>query len=454
MEQIDTPGGSYQIEATLGEGSMAITSRAREVGTGRVVAIKRFFPSRLASLKDLELFMREAALLERLDHPRIPRYLEAAALDDGSGSYALVQAYVPGETLREALSGGRRFDVDEVLALGEQLIEVLVYLHGLAPKVIHRDLKPENIILGEDGQVYVVDFGAVREVVRLTMRGGSTIVGTFGYMAPEQLMGQAQPATDLYALGVVLLECLTRQVPADLHGEDVARLLGGLAAPEGVRQVLGRLCAPRLEDRYADSARALEDLRAVRAGRPPARAVELDAQIVARARDGERALAERTRPRMHWGYALTLGVVAAAGGTAVAILAYLLLSAQLGPGVVLAMTLSVLGVLLNLALLTLRYVHDAWEGPAPGWVRTTGRLKGTRREIDEMTGRSVWYLEYEFPVRGGTHTGTVECPSRAVAERLRPGESFAVFYPPGRPQQCEIEDLLSSFRDGRSGSPL
>ena len=444
MEQIDTPRGSYQIEATLGEGSMAITSLAREVGSGRAVAIKRFFPSRLASLKDLELFMREAALLARLDHPLIPRYLEAATLDDGeAASYVLVQAYVPGETLREALGRGHRFHVREVLELGVRLLEVLRYLHEREPAVIHRDLKPENIILGEDGAPHLVDFGAVREVVRLTMRGGSTIVGTFGYMAPEQLMGQARPATDLYALGVVLLECLTRQVPADLHGEDAARLIDGLSADEGVKQVLRRLCAPRLDARYADTALALEDLRAVIAGRAPPRAAALDALVLSRDHAAAQALAERARPRMHWGYVVTLSMITAAGVAAVAVLALLLLSAQLGPGVVLAMTLSALGVLTNLSLLTLRYVHDTWEGPAPGWVRTTGRLRGSRREVDEMTGRSVWHLEYEFPVRGGTHIGTVECPSRSVAARHLPGETFSVFYPPGKPHQCEIEDFIT-----------
>lgn len=93
----------------------------------------------------------------------------------------------------------------------------MIYLHSLTPPVIHRDIKPQNIILSHDkNKLFLVDFGAVADTYHNTVTGGSTVVGTFGYMAPEQFRGQAFPSTDLYGLATTLLFLLTGKSPTDL----------------------------------------------------------------------------------------------------------------------------------------------------------------------------------------------------------------------------------------------
>lgn len=97
-----------------------------------------------------------------------------------------------------------------------QLLEILTYLHSLTPPVIHRDIKPQNIIRNNHGKIYLVDFGAVQDTYHNTVTGGSTVVGTYGYMAPEQFKGQAVFSTDLYGLGTTLLFLLTQKCPTEL----------------------------------------------------------------------------------------------------------------------------------------------------------------------------------------------------------------------------------------------
>src|SRR5205807_3803273 len=138
-------------------------------------------------------------VLSQLRHPGVPRHI--ATVEEPPGTFNLVMQHVPGENLRE-LAARRRLSETELRDILLRALEVLDYLHARTPPVVHRDIKPSNILRGPDGAIALVDFGGVLEAAR--ERGGSTIVGTFGYMAPEQLHGQAMPATDLYALGATI----------------------------------------------------------------------------------------------------------------------------------------------------------------------------------------------------------------------------------------------------------
>ncbi|WP_366944788.1 protein kinase [Chamaesiphon sp. GL140_3_metabinner_50] len=99
------------------------------------------------------------------------------------------------------------------------MLIILQYLHHQSPPLIHRDLKPHNIIRDDNGRVFLVDFGAVQNVYNNTLLKGSTVAGTYGYMAPEQFRGAAVPASDLYGLGAIILYLLTHRSPADLPQE-------------------------------------------------------------------------------------------------------------------------------------------------------------------------------------------------------------------------------------------
>jgi len=253
----------YEIERILGEGALGRTYLASDSKTGSKVAIKELLPSRMKRWKDFDLFHRECQTLEALSHPGIPRYFEDFTIESESEApprLFLVQEFIDGRSLQDLLDEGEEFDEVRVRDIAKQTLDILDYLHNLNPPVIHRDIKPANLMLNARGQIVLIDFGAVRESV--TMDGvGSTIVGTFGYMPPEQYAGQSTAGTDLFALGATLVQLLTRQPPGELfEGLHHFRIPDGLPVTLGFEQVLLKLTEPELHERYSSAQEVKEDL--------------------------------------------------------------------------------------------------------------------------------------------------------------------------------------------------
>lgn len=192
----------------LGIGSQGETFEAVDRLTGKAVALKRFDIHGAESWKDVELAEREARVLQTLSHPALPAYIHHF---EHAGALYLAMEKIDGTSLAAALLQGQRFSFDELLRLLETLADVFHYLHGRQPPIVHRDIKPSNLLRRENGQYALIDFGSVRDGLR--PQGGSTVVGTFGYMAPEQFQGRALPASDLYGTGATLLTLLTGITP-------------------------------------------------------------------------------------------------------------------------------------------------------------------------------------------------------------------------------------------------
>ena len=184
---------------------------------GRAVAIKRFDVRGAKTWKEAELAERETRVLQSLSHPKLPRYFDH--FEEGGALY-LVMEKIDGESLAALQKRGAALSDADALRFLRDASEVLDYLHGRAPPVIHRDLKPGNVIRRPDGSFAFVDFGAVRD--KLRPEGGSTVVGTFGYMAPEQFQGRALPASDVYAIGATALSMLTGRQPEALPHKGLA----------------------------------------------------------------------------------------------------------------------------------------------------------------------------------------------------------------------------------------
>jgi len=224
---------------------------------GRQVVVKRFsFASPGASWDAYREHEREIAVLRELEHPGIPRFVAAHPTADG---FLLVQEWIDARPLSARLS----FASGEVAELARKVLDVLVYLQDRTPAVVHRDLKPDNILLGEDGRVYLVDFGLARSVHEST----STIaVGTPGFMPPEQMLGhRLGPASDLYGLAATLIACLTgarghgvRELVDSTFRFDLSGLPGHM--DKGFVRWLGRLVEPDLKRRFADARTALAAL--------------------------------------------------------------------------------------------------------------------------------------------------------------------------------------------------
>ncbi len=204
----------YQIDTLLGANGNRETWKATDTDDGSSVTLKTLFFGRHMQWQDLKLQEREAATLSTLSHPRIPRHRASFWSEQPEGNYlCLVQEYIPGASLAEKLSRGERLDVQAIRRMAREVLDILIYLHEQSPPVVHRDIKPSNLIEGSDGSISLIDFGAVQAG---TVGGQTvTVVGTFGYMPPEQFGGRTVPASDLYALGVTLVALLTGTSPGD-----------------------------------------------------------------------------------------------------------------------------------------------------------------------------------------------------------------------------------------------
>lgn len=267
MEQLigQTIHNRYQIQSLLGRQIGRRTFLATDLKTQNSVVLKLLLFGPDFTWEDLKLFEREAQTLRSLAHPAIPQYLDCFDLETELGKgFALIQSYIEAASLQVWAESGRAFSEADLKAIATQLLDVLTYLHSQQPPVIHRDLKPSNILLGDrsgnsPGQVYLVDFGSVQTI----QHGGTvTVVGTYGYMPPEQFGGRTVPASDLYSLGATLIYLLTRTHPADLPTRR------GCLQFDVTAQVSDRLQAwlkclvePDLDQRFDTAQRALETLR-------------------------------------------------------------------------------------------------------------------------------------------------------------------------------------------------
>ena len=256
------PGG-YTVERVLVSNAHGRMYAARDVD-GKQVALKELAFIQSPGPDALAAFEREARFLRALEHPAIPRFCASFQEDAGvHARYYLAQDLVVGEALDDRLET-HWFSEAEIVGIARQVLDVLVYLQGLSPMVIHRDIKPANLLLRPDGTIAVVDFGAAH-VHGMTV--GTTAIGTFGYMPIEQLAGDVDATTDLYALGASLIHLLTRREPWRLLQDGLLADVP-LNVSRALRAFLAKLVAPNPRDRFrsaADARTALDRLPGHRA---------------------------------------------------------------------------------------------------------------------------------------------------------------------------------------------
>lgn len=245
-------GGRYQLGELLGVGGVAKVYRARDLQLHRDVAVKVFGAG--IDPQSAERERAEVRTLAQLSHPNLVTLHDAGADRSQVPPRAyLVMALVDGQSLAQRLESGP-LPAAQVRALGAQVADALAYVHSRG--VVHRDVKPANILLDRSGRPYLTDFGIARAVGAAALTAVGDTVGTAAYLSPEQVRGQeVGPPTDVYALGLVLLEALTgvREYP----GTTAETALARLTRP------------PRIDDAVPEELRAL--LRAMTASEPSAR---------------------------------------------------------------------------------------------------------------------------------------------------------------------------------------
>src|SRR5262249_32904170 len=205
----------YEIVSSLGAGGMGEVYRARDTRLGRDVALKVLPADRASDADRLRRFEQEARAVAALDHPHI---LALHDLGSENGLSYVVFELVEGQTLRRKLEQGV-LPVRKCVEWGVQICRGLAAAH--ARGIVHRDLKPENLSITADGRVKILDFGLAKLTAPVgtddlpnaetrTAPDASMVVGTVGYMSPEQVRGQAVDArTDIFAVGAILYEMLT-----------------------------------------------------------------------------------------------------------------------------------------------------------------------------------------------------------------------------------------------------
>ncbi|NET87527.1 MAG: protein kinase [Kamptonema sp. SIO1D9] len=262
----------YQLETELGNNANRQTWLATDLKTSSPVVVKLLAFNPLMQWEELKLFEREAQVLQNINHPRIPEYLDYFSVEKTSENelpyFGLVQKYIPGTSVKKILEKGKKFSQNQARYLAEDILEILIYLHELSPPVLHRDIKPSNIILGKDDQFYLVDFGAVQDKAKA--EGVTfTVVGTSGYAPPEQLWGKAVPASDLYALGATVIHLLTGISPADLPQRQMRiDFSSKFELNPDFNYWLEQLIQPAPERRFSTAKQALSALRTIEIEKP------------------------------------------------------------------------------------------------------------------------------------------------------------------------------------------
>ncbi|HET7599649.1 MAG TPA: protein kinase [Gemmatimonadales bacterium] len=265
----DALRGRYVFERELGRGGMATVHLAHDLKHDRRVAIKVLHPESAATLGP-ERFQREIRLAARLHHPHILTVLDSGETESpepGGARLWFSMPYVDGESLRDRLRRSGPLPLEEAVRIAREAADALQYAHDHG--VVHRDMKPENILLTREGNTLVADFGIARPIGdgAAPITTGGMVMGTPGYMSPEQVSGDpVDGRSDIYALGCVLYEMLAGKPPftgrtaaaiAAQHLTAVPPVLArsGASVPPPVREAVARALAKDPADRF-DSAAA------------------------------------------------------------------------------------------------------------------------------------------------------------------------------------------------------
>ena len=255
----------YQLQQRLGHTAMGRqTWLAVDVQTEESITVKLLAFNPEMKWEELKLFAREGEILQSLNHAQIPKYRDYFEIDkeqgDGVYWFALIQDYIPGDSLQDLLNEDKTFTEIEVRQIAKEVLKILIYLHGLIPPVLHRDIKPSNLILGKNKKIYLVDFGAVQAQASVT--GVTfTVVGSSGYAPLEQFWGKPVPASDLYALGATLIHLLTGVSPVDLpHRESQIEFASLVTVKPELQEWLTQMTDLILEKRFSSAREALDCL--------------------------------------------------------------------------------------------------------------------------------------------------------------------------------------------------
>lgn len=429
----------YKLLHAVGSGAFGTTYKAERLSDHTLVAVKEMLIRRADSVKVLELFEREARILESLDHPGIPEYFDDFVHDAGkSTAFFIVQEFIDGYSLNKVFDGPAR--PEEVFDALAEILEILEYLHSFSPPVVHRDIKPQNILRREDSSLVLIDFGSVRAALD-TGEGGSTVAGTFGYMAPEQFMGRALPQSDVYSIGAMAVALLSADDPQKLLKQDRTFDLSRLNISEEERALLKWMTSLNPEERPSAS----EARIAIQNRGSSTALVRPSSTALAAIHPDIRAILRTPKPRplprsfkkvylTEQGFNIAFGTVFGGIGTVVPVIvgAGMISSGQTLVGFLMPILFVLIfgGVgfgLLYSGLKRRNIARRVWTQGEP----IDGVIAATGRSNYSQNGRSANRYHYNYSVNGKTFEGHWDSWSW---QNLKAGDPVAVLYDPEKPE--------------------
>ena len=255
----------YRFIRQIGEGANGITYLAVERVSGEKVAVKQL--KKVDDFKSFDLFRREVETMKSVDIDGVPKYIDYIERSGSLDDYYLVQEYIDGQSLLEYIENlnknGKTVSEHIVWDFALRMLSILTSLETeYQPPIIHRDIKPSNILVTQDNAFYLIDFGAVANPERKSLN--STIAGTQGYMAPEQLMGDCTIQSDYYGLGATMLHMITGVPPYKIDTDGMKlqfeQVIAEQAPHTSERMIgaLSKLLAVRPEERPKNCAELYE----------------------------------------------------------------------------------------------------------------------------------------------------------------------------------------------------
>ncbi|MEW6040983.1 MAG: serine/threonine-protein kinase [Elusimicrobiota bacterium] len=258
-----TPGtlleNRYKITTLIKTGGMGAVYKANDKKFDNICAVKEFLPpfgNPQEQQQAAVWFQREARILNKMDHPNLPKVSDYFV---NNGRYYLVMNFIDGQDLETKLSceGKPGLPFDKVVEWSKQVLQVLDYLHSQNPPIVYRDIKPGNIMLHKDGRIMLIDFGIARSISQ-DSQTKKTVIGTSGYAPAEQCRGNAEPRSDLYALGATMHHLITGIEPLPFRFDPLINIIPSIAS--NLNDIVMKALKDNVNERFSSAKEMFEKL--------------------------------------------------------------------------------------------------------------------------------------------------------------------------------------------------